>query len=76
MQTIKNTSLLGEYFSDNHKNVQLNIFSDSSLEAMCIVTFFRAEVNDGVEVSFVLGKCRIAPIKQLSIPRLELQAAV
>ena len=76
MQTIKNTPHPRNYFSDNLKNVQLHLFSDVSLEAMCIVSYFRAEVNDGVEVSFVLGKSRIAPIKQLSIPRLELQAAV
>ena len=76
MQTIKNTPLPRNYFSDNLKNVQLHIFSDASLEAMCIVAYFRAEVNDGVEVSFVLGKCRIAPIKQMSISHLELQAAV
>ena len=43
---------------------------------MCIVAYFRAEVNDGVEVSFVLGKCRIGPIKQLSLSCLKFQAAV
>ena len=68
MQTIKNTSLIRNCFSDNPKNVQLHLFSDASLETMCIVAHFRTEVTDGVEVSFVLGKCRIAPIKQLSIP--------
>ena len=53
MQTLKNISLPRNYFSDSPKNVQLHIFSDASLEAMCIVAYFRAEVNDGVEVSFV-----------------------
>ena len=76
MQTTKDTSLPRKYFSATPKNVQLHIFSDASLEAMCIVAYFRAEVNDGIEISFVLGKCRIAPIKQLSIPPLELQAAL
>ena len=76
MQTIKDTSLPGRYFSAMPKSIQLHIFSDASLEAMCIVAYFRAETEDGIEVSFVLGKCRIAPMKQLSIPRLELQAAL
>ena len=76
MQTIKYTSLRRKYFSATPKNVQLHIFSDASLEAMCIVAYFRTEVIDGIEMSFVLGKCKIAPIKQLSIPRLELQAAL
>ena len=76
MQTIKQTSLPRKYFSNIPKNLQLHIFSDASLEAMCIVAYFRGETEEGIEVSFVLGKCRIAPIKQLSIPRLELQAAL
>ena len=75
-EKIKQTSLHRKFFSNFLKNVQLNIFNDTSLEAMCIVAYFRGETEDGIEVSFVLGKCRIAPIKQLSIPRLELQAAL
>ena len=43
---------------------------------MCVVAYFRAETDAGNEVSFVLGKCKIAPVKQLSIPRLELKAAL
>ena len=48
--------------------MQLHIFCDASLEARCI--------PNRKEVSFLLSKCRIAPIKQQSIPRLELQAAL
>ena len=65
-----------EEFFQYPKNVQLHIFSDASLEAMCIVACFRGETEEGIEVSFVVGKCRIATIKQLSIPRLELQAVL
>ena len=43
---------------------------------MCIVAYFRAETDAGNEVSFVLGKCGVAPIKQSSIPPLELKAAL
>ena len=76
MLMIRETSLPRRYFSAIPQNVQLHIFCDATLEAMCIVAYFRAETDAGNEVSFVLGKCRIAPIKQLSIPRLELQAAL
>ena len=43
---------------------------------MCKVAYLRAEDDDGVELSFVIGKCRIAPMKQQTIPKLELQAAL
>ena len=38
------------------------------MEAICIVACFWAETKDGIEVSFVLGIWRIAPITQVSIP--------
>ena len=56
MQAIKQTSLPRKYFSNIPKNVQLHIFSDASLEAMGIVAYFRGETEEGIEVSFVLGK--------------------
>ena len=43
---------------------------------MCIVAYLRVEDEDGVELSFVIGKCRIAQMKQQTIPKLELQAAL
>ena len=76
MQTIGESSLPRRYFSAIPQNVQLHNFCDASLEAMCIVAFFRAETDAGNEVSSVLGKCKIAPIKLLSIPHLDLQAAL
>ena len=76
MQTIRETSMPRRYFSAIPQNVQLHIFCDASLEAMCIVAYFGAETAAGNKVSFVLSKYRIAPIKQTSISRLELQAAL
>ena len=41
-----------------------------------MVVYHRAESDSGFEVSFVIAKCRIAPMKQKNIRKLELQAAL
>ena len=55
------------------------IFMDWINETQTILETFlprRAETDAGNEVSFLLGNFKIAPNKQLSIPRLGLQAAL
>ncbi|XP_075150621.1 uncharacterized protein LOC142224719 [Haematobia irritans] len=52
--------------------VQLHVFVDASQEAYAAVCYFKI----GNDISFVMGKIRCAPLKHMSIPRLELQAAV
>ena len=53
------------------------MFGDSSLEVLCAVGFLRGLLSESqeTEVSFVFGKARVAPMKDMSIPKLELQAA-
>ena len=57
--------------------VQLHHFSDASKIGYAAVTFLRM-LDDSAQIhcAFVMGKCRNAPIREWSIPRLELQAAV
>ena len=64
------------YFEGYYKKLDLHIFSDASLESMCTLPYVRAAGEDGVELAFVIGKCRVAPMKQQTIPKLELQAAL
>ncbi|XP_068756931.1 uncharacterized protein [Montipora capricornis] len=55
----------------------LCVFSDASQEAFGTCAYTRQKTKQGTyEVNFVATKSRVAPLKQLTIPRLELQAAV
>ncbi len=57
--------------------MQLHVFADSSLTAMCATAYVRAKFQNGkVNVAFVIGKARVAPMKQLTIPKLKLQSAL
>ena len=55
-------------------NLILNIFTDASEEAMCIVAYLKDEAT--LRLTYVIGKCWVAPIRHMTIPKLELQAAV
>lgn len=57
-------------------NLQLHLFSDASEKAYAAVAYFRFKSNNLYRTSFVTGKTRVAPLKNLTIPRMELQAAV
>lgn len=58
------------------KNLQLHIFTDAGEKAYGCVAYFRAVVNGEIMCALVMSRAKVAPLKQLSIPRLELQAAV
>ena len=62
------------YLENGCTNLRLHIFRDSSEETMCIVAYLQDEAT--LKLTYVMGKCRGAPIRHTTIPRLELQAAV
>ena len=56
--------------------LQLHGFCDASELAFAAVIYFRAEDSSGiVHTSLVMSKTRVAPLKRLTIPRLELCGA-
>jgi hypothetical protein len=57
-------------------HVELHTFVDASEYAFAAVSYLRILSSSGIEVAFVGSKNKVAPKKQLSVPRLELQAAV
>ncbi|VDI39382.1 Hypothetical predicted protein [Mytilus galloprovincialis] len=61
----------------HNKNAQLHLFSDGSELGYGACAYLRlVDVNDKITCSLVIGKARLAPIKQMSISRLELSGAV
>ena len=53
------------------------MFADASEDTMCAVAYLRSKPKEySADLAFGIGKCRVAPMQHLSIPRLELQAAV
>jgi hypothetical protein len=55
----------------------LCIFSDASRKAFGACAYVRwCVANRKYESRFIAAKSRVAPLKELTIPRLELQAAV
>ena len=73
-------TILRSYFSGNFEHLELHVFGDSSQEVFSAVAFLRAQVNTSsgpkTELAFVLGKARVAPMKVMTVPKLELQAAL
>ena len=55
---------------------EIHHFCDASQCAYGAVSYLQQVNSDGqVRCSFLVGKSRLAPLKQMSIPRLELAAA-
>jgi hypothetical protein len=58
-------------------STQLHTFADASQRGYGAVTYLRFEDSKGnTHCSFVIAKSRVAPLKETTIPRLELSAAV
>ena len=69
------------YFVKEIEALELHLFGDNSQEVFSAVAFFRAKVTakdsgSTTELAFVFGKARVAPMKALTIPKLELQASL
>ncbi|CAK9809095.1 hypothetical protein ANTQUA_LOCUS5879 [Anthophora quadrimaculata] len=65
------------HFSPRVPSMQLHGFADASSSAYAAVVFLRLYTDDHrVVVSLLAGKSKVAPLSPVSVPRLELCAAV
>ena len=72
LKSVTQLSVSRRYFSSAFVQPVLHSFADASLKAYGAVVF----LTQGDEVSFIVAKSRVAPLKELTLPRLELMAAL
>ena len=71
------TSIERRHLNRERVKAELYVFADASENTMCAVAYLRSQPKEySADLAFGIGKCRLAPMRQISIPRLELQAAV
>ena len=74
---VAETSIDGRYFSTAKDKWELHVFANESEDTMCAMEYLRSKPKEySADLAFVIGKCRIAPMRHLSILRLKLRAAV
>ena len=54
---------------------QLHGFADASKKAYCAMVYLVEETAEGIYIQLLSAKTRVVPLKQLTIPRLELMSA-
>ena len=74
---VAETSIDRRYFNRQKDKTELHVFADASEDTMCAVAYLHSQPKEySADLAFVIGKCRVAPMRHPSVPRLELQAAV
>ena len=76
-EVILNRALNKSCHSPESEN-EIHVFVDASAVAVAAVAYLKTvpKLANDVETCYLIGKSKVAPIKQISIPKLELEAAV
>ena len=60
------------FTSGSQKTFEVITFTDASKKAYAAATYLKISAGSRIETNLVISKVRLAPIKEISIPRLEL----
>ncbi|XP_055622807.1 uncharacterized protein LOC129766310 [Toxorhynchites rutilus septentrionalis] len=64
------------YDPESFDSLELHVFVDASAQAYAAVAYFRISDRGQIRVALVASKTKVAPLRGVSIPRLELMAAL
>ncbi|XP_055623744.1 uncharacterized protein LOC129767148 [Toxorhynchites rutilus septentrionalis] len=64
------------YDPESFDSLELHVFVDASAQAYAAVAYFRISDRRQIRVALVASKTKVAPLRGVSIPRLELMAAL
>ena len=76
LKNIYKMKIRRQYTISRNNTYDLHIFCDASEVAYASVVYLQWKEDEQFKTSFVIAKTRVAPLKPMSIPRLELQAAL
>ena len=81
LPNLENIKIPRSYFSGYFDKIELHMFGDSSQDNFSAVAFLRARVKnptgeEKTELAFILEKARVVPLKLMTVPKIELQAAL
>lgn len=66
-----------KYFVCESQHKEVHIFTDASKDTIAAVAFLKVWKDEEIsDIGFLMGKAKVAPTHGLTIPRLELCAAV
>ncbi len=75
LEKIRKPRCLKGKVNESPKRQELHIFTDASEKAYAAVAYLVSYYSDSVRSSIVMARAKIAPMKRVTIPRLELMAA-
>ena len=80
LPTLSELQIPRSYFEERVETLELHIFGHSSQDFFSAIAFLRGKrattTGYATELAFVFAKARAAPMKALTIPKLEIQASL
>lgn len=76
LQVVERLEIPRWFHTDKYAKVEIHGFCDASLSAYAAAVYIRCQIGDDVKIELLTAKSKVAPLKSLTLPKLELRGAV